>query len=303
MGDRGAGHPGGGPDGARRDRPGARRGPGGRRVARADPDRGRQGQQRGRRARGGAPSARGGPRGRRARSRRGGARGLRASWWTASSAPASRESRASRWRARSPRSTPRTRRWWPATCPPAWTPRPARSRRRRSGRAVTVTFHGSKVGLHVAPGALHAGEVEVVQIGVPRGAPEPSAAGLISERVLKLYPHRTRDGSKFTSGVVVMAGGARGLTGAPTMAALSAQRAGAGYVQVAVPGLSRPSAAGGDDEGPAGIGRRPHARRRGAPPEDGGAGGGDRARARPGAQRRRGRVRARGGRAARTSRC
>jgi NAD(P)H-hydrate epimerase len=35
--------------------------------------------------------------------------------------------------------------------------------------------------------------------------------------------------------VVVVVGGSKGLTGAPTMAALSAQRAGAGYVQVAVP--------------------------------------------------------------------
>jgi NAD(P)H-hydrate epimerase len=100
---------------------------------------------------------------------------------------------------------------------------------------LTVTFHGSKVGLHVAPGAHHAGDVEIVEIGVPRGAPAPAAAGLISERVLDLYPRRTREGSKFTSGVVVIAGGARGLTGAPTMAALAAQRAGAGYVQVAVP--------------------------------------------------------------------
>lgn len=100
---------------------------------------------------------------------------------------------------------------------------------------LTVTFHGMKVGLHVAPGALHAGGVEVAEIGVPRGAPAPEQAGLISERVLDLYPRRERDGSKFTSGVVVVAGGARGLTGAPTMAALAAQRAGAGYVQVAVP--------------------------------------------------------------------
>ncbi len=37
--------------------------------------------------------------------------------------------------------------------------------------------------------------------------PTPAAAGLISERVLELYPHRTREGSKFTSGVVVVAGG------------------------------------------------------------------------------------------------
>ena len=101
--------------------------------------------------------------------------------------------------------------------------------------AATVTFHGSKVGLHVAPGAFLGGEVEVADIGIPRGAPEPAAAGLIAERILDLYPRRGREGSKFTSGTVVVAGGARGLTGAPAMAALAAQRAGAGYVQAAVP--------------------------------------------------------------------
>jgi NAD(P)H-hydrate epimerase len=100
---------------------------------------------------------------------------------------------------------------------------------------ATATFHGPKVGLHVAPGAFHAGRVEVIDIGIPRGAPAPERAGLISSRVRDLYPRRSRDGSKFTSGVVVIAGGGEGLTGAPTMAALSAQRAGAGYVQVAVP--------------------------------------------------------------------
>jgi ADP-dependent NAD(P)H-hydrate dehydratase / NAD(P)H-hydrate epimerase len=100
---------------------------------------------------------------------------------------------------------------------------------------VTATFHGPKVGLHVNAGKEHAGRVEVAEIGVPRGAPEPAAAGLISERVLDLYPRRERSGSKFVSGVVVVVGGSAGLTGAPTMAARSAGRAGAGYVQVAVP--------------------------------------------------------------------
>jgi NAD(P)H-hydrate epimerase len=100
---------------------------------------------------------------------------------------------------------------------------------------ATATFHGSKIGLHVAPGTFHAGEVEVIEIGIPRGAPAPEKAGLIPERALDLIPHRPRDGSKFSSGVVVVAGGARGLTGAPTMAALGAMRTGAGYVQVAVP--------------------------------------------------------------------
>ena len=84
---------------------------------------------------------------------------------------------------------------------------------------VTATFHASKIGLHVAPGKHHAGRVVVVEIGVPRGAPAPVAAGLITERVLELVPTRAADGSKFTSGVVAVAGGARGLTGAPCMAA------------------------------------------------------------------------------------
>ena len=101
--------------------------------------------------------------------------------------------------------------------------------------AATATFHGSKVGLQVAPGAVHAGKVEVVEIGIPRGAPTGERAGLISDRVLELFPRRVREGTKFSSGVVVVVGGSAGLTGAPTMAARSAQRAGAGYVQVAVP--------------------------------------------------------------------
>jgi ADP-dependent NAD(P)H-hydrate dehydratase / NAD(P)H-hydrate epimerase len=100
---------------------------------------------------------------------------------------------------------------------------------------VTVTFHGSKVGLHVAPGAFHAGEVRVAEIGIPRAAPSGARAGLITPRVVERVPRRRRDGSKFASGVVVIAGGSRGLTGAPTMVALAAQRTGAGYVQVAVP--------------------------------------------------------------------
>ncbi|NLT06733.1 MAG: NAD(P)H-hydrate dehydratase [Solirubrobacterales bacterium] len=108
---------------------------------------------------------------------------------------------------------------------------------------ATATFHGAKIGLHVAPGAAHAGAVEVVPIGIPRGAPAPALAGLISARVLGLYPHRQRFASKFDSGVVVVAGGSRGLTGAPALAALGAARAGAGYVQVAVPASAQPALA------------------------------------------------------------
>jgi NAD(P)H-hydrate epimerase len=100
---------------------------------------------------------------------------------------------------------------------------------------ATGTFHGSKIGLHVAPGTFHSGAVDIVEIGVPRGAPHPEHAGLITRRALEMVPHRPRAGTKFKSGVVVIAGGSRGLTGAPTMVALAAQRTGAGYVQVAIP--------------------------------------------------------------------
>jgi NAD(P)H-hydrate epimerase len=100
---------------------------------------------------------------------------------------------------------------------------------------VTATFHGPKIGLYVDPGKGCAGEVRVVEIGIPRAAPSAAGAGLIAHRALDLVPHRLRSGSKFQSGVVVIAGGSRGLTGAPTMATRSAQRTGAGYVQVAVP--------------------------------------------------------------------
>jgi NAD(P)H-hydrate epimerase len=101
--------------------------------------------------------------------------------------------------------------------------------------AATATFHGPKIGLAVDPGKDHAGAVRTLPIGVPRGAPDPGGAGLISARVIGLIPPRRRAGSKFASGVVAIAGGARGLTGAPSMVAMAAQRSGAGYVQVAVP--------------------------------------------------------------------
>ena len=107
--------------------------------------------------------------------------------------------------------------------------------------AATASFHAPKLGLFVAPGKDHAGVVEIVEIGVPRSAPTAKRAGLMSDRVLELYPRRATSGSKFETGVVVVVGGSMGLTGAPTMAALSAARAGAGYVQVAVPGPVQPA--------------------------------------------------------------
>jgi len=121
--------------------------------------------------------------------------------------------------------------------------------------AVTVTFHAGKPGLWIAPGKAHAGQVELVDIGIPhrsevaagrseiasdrqsvdRPAPAAATIGLIEPSVLAALPRRQASSTKFSSGHVLIAGGSRGLTGAPRMAAQAAMRAGAGYVTACVP--------------------------------------------------------------------
>ena len=105
---------------------------------------------------------------------------------------------------------------------------------------TTVTFHAAKPGLWINPGKAHAGEVEVADIGIPRGAPEASHIGLITPSLLDELPRRGAGSTKFSSGHVLLAGGSLGLTGAPTMAARASMRAGAGYVTACVPGSLQP---------------------------------------------------------------
>jgi NAD(P)H-hydrate epimerase len=108
-----------------------------------------------------------------------------------------------------------------------------------AGEAVradaTVTFNAAKPGLWISPGKVHAGEVCVVDIGIPEGAPVEPSIGLIEPTVVDEIPRRGRDATKFAAGAVVVCGGSTGLTGAPSMACESAMRAGAGYVTALVP--------------------------------------------------------------------
>jgi hydroxyethylthiazole kinase-like uncharacterized protein yjeF len=102
---------------------------------------------------------------------------------------------------------------------------------------ATATFAAGKPGLWINPGKAHAGEVRVIDIGIPQGAPvaEPDVGLVDDATLLELLPSRQAGWTKFTSGHVLVAGGARGLTGAPCLAAEAAQRAGAGYVTACVP--------------------------------------------------------------------
>jgi NAD(P)H-hydrate epimerase len=97
---------------------------------------------------------------------------------------------------------------------------------------VTVTMHGPKVGTEIAPGRFQAGEVVVANIGLD---PVETEHRLVTPAILRAVPRRSAELNKYTAGTVLVVGGSRGLTGAPSLTAEAAFRADAGYVAVAVP--------------------------------------------------------------------
>jgi len=101
--------------------------------------------------------------------------------------------------------------------------------------AVTVTFHGRKVGLVVAPGRFHAGRIVVADIGLER---RDTVLERATEGLLRLVPQRAPRDSKYTAGVVLVVGGSPGMTGAAVLVATAALRADVGYVTLAVPQAS-----------------------------------------------------------------
>jgi hydroxyethylthiazole kinase-like uncharacterized protein yjeF len=103
--------------------------------------------------------------------------------------------------------------------------------------AATITFHGEKVGLAIAPGSLQAGQVEIADIGLEQAE---TAHARVTSEILRRLPRRRRCGNKYRSGSVLVVGGAPGLTGAACLAAEAAFRADAGYVTVCAPAESLP---------------------------------------------------------------
>jgi NAD(P)H-hydrate epimerase len=97
---------------------------------------------------------------------------------------------------------------------------------------LTITFHGAKVGLAVAPGRFYAGRVVVADIGLE---PAPTAVVRATPAIVDLVPRRSERDTKFTAGSLLVVGGAPGTTGAAALTALAALRADAGYVTLAVP--------------------------------------------------------------------
>ncbi len=104
----------------------------------------------------------------------------------------------------------------------------------------TVTFAALKPGLVLEPGRSVAGTVEVVDIGLDPG--EVRTHAVTDADVAEMLADRPADDHKWRSGVRIV-GGSPGMTGAAALAARSAQRVGAGIVQLAMPGAR-------GDEGP-----------------------------------------------------
>ena len=103
---------------------------------------------------------------------------------------------------------------------------------------VTATFSLAKPGLYVGKGRLCAGRVVVYDIGIPEEIVDTQKFDtyrVTPDLVKWWFPQRPADGHKGTFGEVLVAGGSRGYTGAPVLAARGALRTGAGLVTVAVP--------------------------------------------------------------------
>lgn len=99
---------------------------------------------------------------------------------------------------------------------------------------VTVAMGAEKIGTAIGAGARHAGRVEVADIGIAV-TPERAVAWMLQRSdVTALLPPKPADAHKRSAGSVVIIGGARGMSGAVTLAARGAVRAGAGYATVGV---------------------------------------------------------------------
>jgi hydroxyethylthiazole kinase-like uncharacterized protein yjeF len=98
---------------------------------------------------------------------------------------------------------------------------------------VTVTFHAPKLGLAVAPGRFHAGEVVVADIGLAHD--RDTQHRRVTAELLERVPRRGQRDNKYTAGSVLVVGGSTGKTGAATMTAEASLRAGAGICTACVP--------------------------------------------------------------------
>jgi len=108
---------------------------------------------------------------------------------------------------------------------------------------ATATFAFAKTGHILFPGAEYTGHLEIIDIGIPDHIAKnirPKQHLLTPERIRSAFKPRNPDAHKGTTGHVLVVSGSVGKTGAAAMTAMSAMRAGAGLVTLAIPEILNP---------------------------------------------------------------
>lgn len=98
---------------------------------------------------------------------------------------------------------------------------------------LTISFGFSKLGHFIAPGAIHRGELQVIDISLPPVfRKEGSIHALAKDNVAPLLKRRDRYGHKNSFGHTLLFGGSKGKLGAISMAGRACLRVGSGLVTV-----------------------------------------------------------------------
>lgn len=101
---------------------------------------------------------------------------------------------------------------------------------------ATATMCLPKLGNYLYPGRAYAGDLWLVDIGIPYLAIKKGPLTLLTHRDMhQQLPFRMPQANKGTFGYVLVVAGARGYSGAACMAAKAALRVGAGLVRLATP--------------------------------------------------------------------
>ena len=101
---------------------------------------------------------------------------------------------------------------------------------------LTISMGALKSGLLLGEGPVCAGEIEVVEIGIPaiavsKAATAYNCAHVVTHEAVKSWlPNRKHDAHKYGVGMSLVVAGSPGLSGAATLAATAAARSGAGAV-------------------------------------------------------------------------
>ena len=107
---------------------------------------------------------------------------------------------------------------------------------------LTVCAHAAKVGCVISPGREHAGEVAVVDIGIPPEADtEPSLIWTDARSLRGCIPRTSEPAHKYSAGALLVVAGSRTTTGAPVMVVQGAQRTGCGIAFLATAESSAPA--------------------------------------------------------------